>query len=369
MRRIGWLVLLLVSGCSWFSDDKGVFVDRSKDYLEATQEPPLVIPGGLDAGRVQETAPIPEIPTPLEPEYYPDQPPRPDAIHGSDSRDEVRIQRLGNRSWLAIPEDPTTVWPKVKQFLAENGVGLARELPSEGRLDSVWMDIGNEQYRDVIRLTIRDAKDAAQMTGGRDRIRIRVEPGLRERSSEVHVRYENDAFSPPAPDTLVDLASSTSHLLPAEQSLLNELGAYIAARVSEQTVSMVAQDMAGGVKSFIDRDAEGDPVLRLLVDKQRSWATIGQSLSRANIEIVEDDEAAGRYVIRVPEDLQVDEGEKKGFFRKLFSFGRNKVQTLQVRIQPGEEGSHVVTVLAEDGSELDREFAQDVLVLLREYSS
>jgi outer membrane protein assembly factor BamC len=362
-------MLLLAGGCSWFSDDKGVFVDRSKDYLEARQEPPLVIPEGLYAGRVQDPAPIPDIPTPLEPEYYPDEPPRPDAIHGSDSRDEVRIQRLGNRNWLAIPEDPTTVWPKVKQFLAENGVGLARELPSEGRLDSVWMQIGNEPYRDVIRLTIRDAKDAAQMTGGRDRIRIRVEPGLRERSSEVHIRYENDAFAPPGPDTLVDLAASTSHLLTAEQSLLNELGAYVAARVSEQTVSMVAQDMAGGVKSFIDRDAEGDPVLRLQVDYQRAWATIGQALNRASIEIVEDNEAAGRYVIRVPEDLDVGEAEKKGFFRRIFSFGRDRVETLQIRIQPGEAGAHVVTALAEDGSELDREFAQDVLVLLREYSS
>jgi uncharacterized lipoprotein len=114
---------------------------------------------------------------------------------------------------------------------------------------------------------------------------VRVEPGLRERTSEVHIRYENDAFSPPGADNLVNLRGRVSHDAAIEQSLLNELGAYIAARVAEQTVSMVAQDMGGGVKSFLDRDAEGDPVLRFLVDFERAWATIGQSLVRADIEV------------------------------------------------------------------------------------
>jgi outer membrane protein assembly factor BamC len=367
MRKLAWTLLLAASGCSWFSDDKGLIVDRSEEYLEAREQAPLVIPEGLSGSRVQDFAPIPAIPTPLRPEYYADKPPRPDAIHGSDSRDEVRIQRLGNRNWLAIPEDPTTVWPKVKQFLAENGVSLARELPSEGRVDSVWLEIGNESYRDIVRSTIRDGKDAAQMTGGRDRVRVRVEPGLRERTSEVHIRYENDAFAPPAQDALVDLESMVSSDASIEQRLLNEVGAYIAARVAEQTVSMVAQDMGGGVKSFVDRDAEGDPVLRLLVDFDRAWATIGQALTRANVEVQDSDQSAGLYTISVPEDLEVGGGEEKGWLRRLFSGG--DLETLQIRIQAAEDGSQVVTARAADGGALDREFGQGVLVMLREFSS
>lgn len=368
MRKLAWTLLLVAGGCSWFSDDKGLIVDRSEEYLEAQERAPLVIPEGLSAAHIQDTAPIPQIPTPLRPEYYADKPPQPDAIHGSDSRDEVRIQRLGSRNWLAIPEDPTTVWPKVKQFLAENGVGIARELPREGRVDSVWLEIGNEAYRDIIRTTIRDGKDAAQISGGRDRVRIRVEPGLRERTSEVHVRFENDAFGPPADDQLVDLESMVSNDANIEQSLLNEVGAYIAARVAEQTVSMVAQDMAGGVKSFLDRDAEGDPVLRFRVDFQRAWATIGQSLARANVEIEDSDESAGLYVINVPEDLEVGETEKKGWIRRVFTRDAD-LETLQIRIQGASDGSQVVTALAGDGSKLDREFGQEVLVMLREFSS
>ncbi|HAR29902.1 MAG TPA: hypothetical protein DCR65_00160 [Gammaproteobacteria bacterium] len=363
------LLVTVLGGCSWFTDDKGLIVDRNKEYLESQEAPALVIPEGLDSDRIQDLAPIPVIPAPLNPEYFADDPPRPDAIHGNDSRDEVRIQRLGNRAWLAIPEDPTIVWPKVKQFLAENAVPLALEMPPEGRLDSAWLEIENQPYRDIVRSVIRDGKDKAKLEGGKDRIRLRVEPGLRERTSEVHVRYENDAFGPPSADALVDLLQTVSHDADTEQSMLNELGAYIAARVSEQTVSMVARGMGGGVKSYMDRDAQGEPVLRLLVDADRAWATIGQSIARAEIDIESDDETAGLYVINIPADLQVGESaEKRGWFRRLI-FRGDKLTTVQIRVQPAEDGSQVVSARSPDGEPLDREFGQEVLVLLREFSS
>jgi outer membrane protein assembly factor BamC len=368
MYKWMWLLLLL-GGCTWMSDDRGWFIDRSKEYLKVSENPPLAVPDELDTERLRDPTPIPTIATPLKPEYYPSKPPRPDAIHGSDARDEVRIQRLGDRRWLAVPEDPTTVWPKVKQFFAENGVSLAREMPAAGRLDTEWLVVGNEPYRDVVRLAIRDAKDAATVSGGQDRVRIRIEPGLRERTSEIHVRHENDAFSPPGPDDLVELLATPSHIVEAEQDLLNEVGAYIAARVAEQTVSMVALDMSAGVKSFLDRDAGGDPVLRLVLDYQRAWATVGQSLSRANIEVETSDEASGRYVINVPPSLEVGEPRKRGLVRRMFTFGRNDLKTVELHIEPFGDGTYVVSATGPDGGALDREFGQEVLVLVREFSS
>ena len=351
------------------SDDKGIFVDRGDDYLDVKENPPLVIPEDLDADQLADPFPVPEIVEPMRPQYFPDRLPRPDAIYANDNRDEVRIQRLGERRWLVIPEPPTTVWPKIKQFLAENGVEVAWEAPGSGRLDTEWLTVGNESYRDVIRLLLRDAKQAAGITGGRDRLRIRVEQGLRERTSEVHIRHENDGFSQPAPDELVDLNSETSHIAQAEQEMLSELGAYIAARVAEQTVSMVAQDIGSPVKSYLDRDAQGEPVLRLLVDKERAWATVGQSLARADIEVTDADEQAGLYRIAIPEDLNV-EGEEKGFFGRLFSFGGEDEVVLQLHLRAAPDGTYLVEVFDEDAQHLeDRDFSQQVLVIVREYAT
>lgn len=368
IRPAGMLMSLLIAGCGWFSDDQGIFVDRSDDYLEVAENDPLDIPDGLDTARVQDPFPIPKITDRLRPEYYPTQPPRPDTIYGTDNRDEVRIQRLGERRWLVIPEPPTTVWPKVKQFLAENGIALAWESPSEGRIDTEWLRVADGSYRDVVRRAIGEGKQVMGLDGGRDRLRLRVEPGLRERTTEVHLRYENTDFAPPSDPRLADLDRVGSHSAEVEQESLTELGAYIAARVAEQTVSMVAQDIGSGVKSYLDIDREGDPVLRLRLDRERAWATVGQSLSRAEINVQEADAEAGVYRITVPEDLDVESGEK-GFFGRLFSFGGDATRDLQLKLEPVDTGGYVVSALGADGQPLDREFGQQVLVLIREYAS
>ncbi len=366
MWRAGAFAVLLAGGCSWMSDDEGTFVDRTDDYLQAEENQPLNIPSGLDTARVEDPFPIPEITNRLRPEYYPDRPPRPDAIYANDNRDEVRIQRLGERRWLVIPEPPTTVWPKVKQFLAENGVALAWESPADGRLDTVWLDV-EAPSRDVIRAVIRDGKEAAEIQGGEDRLLMRVEPGLRERTCEVHVRYENSDFATPSLQYLIDLESVPSHASAVEQDTLNELGAYIAARVAEQTVSMVAQDISAGVKSNLAVDADGDPILQLRLDRDRAWATIGQALVRADIEVTASDESNGVYQIALPEDLEV-EGDGPGFMSRLFSFGGDDILNLQLVLQPGGDG-FTVSALDADGEALDRELGQQVLVLIREYAS
>ncbi|MEQ8485886.1 MAG: outer membrane protein assembly factor BamC [Pseudomonadales bacterium] len=362
------VTLVLLGGCRWMNDDKGIFVNKTDDYIDVQENEPLVIPEGLDTDRVQDPFPVPSITSRLRPEYYPSSPPRPNAIYGSDTRDEVRIQRLGQRLWLVVPEPPTTVWPKVRQFLAENGVALEWEAPNRGRMDTAWLEITDEAYRDVVRQTVRDGKAEADLEGGRDRLRLRIEPGLRERATEVHVRHENDGFAPPGPEELVDLRGTPSHLGNVEQELLNELGAYIAARVAEQTVSMVALDIGSGVKSYLDIDGGGDPVLRLRLDRERAWATVGQSLNRADIDVADADEATGVYRITVPEDLDM-EAEERGFFRRLFSFGGRDTRDLQLRLTPADNGDFLLTALADDGSAIDREFGQQVLVLIREYAS
>ena len=57
----------------------------------------------------------------------------------------------------------------------------------------------------------------------------------------------------------------------AERSLLNEIGAYIAAKVSEMSVSKVALEIGTMQKSELLRDSNGYPILRLKLDFQRAY--------------------------------------------------------------------------------------------------
>ena len=359
------LLGLTVAGCGWFSDDKGFFVNRSDDYIEAREGPTLVIPEDMDR-KLEDPFPIPPVAAQQNARFFPGRPPLPDAIYANDNRAQIRLQRLGERIWLVVPEPPTTVWPKIKQFLAENGVGIAEEAPSQGRITTEWLTIIEEaQYRDVVRTLLQELRGAAGAAAAQDRLAVRVEQGLRELTSEVHIRHESaapvaEALSAQAPSDLADL----------QPRLLNELGAYIAARVSEQTVSMVAQEIAGRAKSELARDeASGRPVLRLFLDEERAWATLGQALANAGVDVVQLDRAAGLYHVRIPQTAFMGGEGERGFFRKIFSFGGGG-DTAEVSIQVRQEAERVfrLSVGGVDGQQVPFEFAQQVLVLVREYA-
>ncbi len=367
MRQIVMLTTVFLVGCSWLNDDEGFFVNRADDYLDSVESTGLLIPADLDAQSVADPFPIPPTPDQINAEYFPDRPPRPDARFASDNRDEVRIQSLGDRRWLVVPEPPNRVWPKVKQFLSENGVDIVAENPRYGRIDSEWLEIEDKEYRDVVRAELRDARKEVGLTVGRDRIRLRVEQGLRERSSEVHLRHENDALFAPQ-EQVVDLNSLVSEIASVELQVLNEIGAYIAAKVSEQTVSMVGQDISTGVKSELARDERGDPILRLNLDYDRAWATVGQALSQAEVEVISLDQVEGVYFVSIPESIFT--GQKPGWFSNLNPFSNaDAAHELQLHVTPMSDSAFQVAVLDAEANRVDRDLSQQVLSMLREFAS
>ena len=372
MSRI-WIVglTLLLGACGWFKrGDDGIFLNPKDDYLASVQQNELVIPEDLRDLQNTDPFPIPPTPEPPNPSYYPERPPLPDAIYANDNRDEVRIQRLGDRRWLVIPEPPTTAWPKLKQFLAENAVPLSYDAPEVGRLNTGWLQIEDTAYRDVIRTLLKDAKAADPLLLGQDRFLIRVEQGLRPLTTEIHVRHENDSVSLPVRDEVVVIEGLNSHIGAAEDDLLNEIGAYIAARVSEQTVSKVALQIGSTKKTELARDKSGDPVLHFYLDYERAWATLGSALDNAEVEILNLDREAGLFEVNIPGTVFTGEEERKGLFCRL-TFSCNDDQDMDVRIKmQGSGQDYAVSVMGAEGSKrLDPDVAQQILVLIREFAT
>jgi len=173
-------LILFLSACGWIKrGDDGLFLNPKDDYLSSVQHNELVVPDDLRSLENTDPFPIPVTPESENPSFYAQRPPLPDAIYANDNRDEVRIQRLGERRWLVVPEPATTAWPKLKQFLAENAVPLTYEAPQTGRLNTGWLKVEDTEYRDVIRSLIKDAKKADLAMLGQDRFLIKVEQGLR----------------------------------------------------------------------------------------------------------------------------------------------------------------------------------------------
>ena len=367
-----FLLPALAVGCGWFGKNQPEEKDPN-DYLQAKPVADLRVPADLPSKPGLDPFPVPEIPPQTNPSFYPQRPPLPDAMYANDNRNEVRIQRLGGRAWLAIPEPPTTAWPKIKQFFADNGVAFAFEDPEEGRLNTVWLALDSEGYRDVVRATMLGVKQAEGLVNGKDRLLIRVEQGLQPTATEVHLRHDNDQQGSQITGAVAGLSAITSDSNDAENKLLSEIGAYIAARVAESTVSRVAQEIGSGAKTELMRNADGQPVLRLFLDRGRAWATLGQSLRNAEVvevAVLEQSSETASIQVLLPQSLFGGDRSVGVLCRLTFSCGGADDVNVTLRMTPSPQ-SEVFDVLVFDGEEPlgDNDLAQQILVLIREYAA
>lgn len=371
-RRLSFLMATFaLTGCSWFGREEGVIIDPDDDYLEASQVPSLVIPQNMAEIQNIDLIPIPGIPTQVNPRFYPDSPPLPDAIYSNEKRDEVRMQKLGSRNWLIVPEPVTTAWPKLKQFFADNGVKIIADDPSIGRLDTEWLSISvEEDYRDVVREILKEMQINGELKSGPNKFLIKLEQGLRVDSTEIHIRHENDLITAEGSDDLMVFSKIKSDSVETERDVLNEIGAYIAAKVAEITVSKVALEIGGVQKSELLRDPHGYPILRLNLDFQRAWATLGQALANAEADLIELDREAREFKARLPMKNLGLERSSKGFCRLFFSCSE-EIGELSVLIQIRQfaSGKFDVTVYDKNREPLDIELAQQLMVMFRDFAA
>ena len=345
----------------------------STTYIDLRPQAPLEVPEDLRQSDPSQVSAIPEIIEQLNASYYPDRPPLPDAKYASDNRDEVRVQRLGNRSWLVIPESPTTAWPKMKQFFADNGVLLVDDRPEVGRLNTGWLKENETPARDLVRSLLASARSEAGLESGEDRFLIRVEQGLQPQSTEVHLRHDNDALNGVVAANLLYVQDANSDLIAAENELLQQIGAYVAARVAESTVSKVALQIGSQPKSDMRRNADGIPELRFFLDRRRAVASLTQSLRNAGVIINSEDSDAGRFDISIPSEVLT--GKKGGgfFCRITFSCssrGATDVTLFMREAIATELGEGYKISVLQDGELLvDVDRAQEILVMIREFAT
>ena len=342
-------------------------------YIDLRPQAPLEVPADLRQVKPSQVSAIPAIGEQRNASYYPDRPPLPDAKYASDNRDEVRVQRLGSRSWLVIPESPTTAWPKMKQFFADNGIVLIDDRPDVGRLNTAWLEDTSSPARDIVRTLMQRARSEAGLESGADRFLLRVEQGMQPQSTEVHLRHDNDELNGVVAPDLLRVQEVNSDLVEAEKALLEQIGGYVAARVAESTVSKVALQIGSQPKSDMRRNADGIPELSFFLDRRRALASLTQSLRNAGVLINSEDSDAGRFDISIPNEVLT--GKKSGgiLCRVTFSCGsqnETNVTLLMSEAIATDKGDAYKIFVLQDGQLMaDPDKAQEILVMIREFAT
>lgn len=288
---LGSVLTITMTGC-------GVFADRSDQYKEAGVLEAIRLPEGISAAPMESAFAVPQISV-NEFDYIDSEEdiavPRPAAMSQDSEYARVKIQKVANRRWVLAEAPTSQVWPLVQSFLARNGISVEKARPKTGDIETAWLSF----------------KVDAQT---KSRYRIRIEKGVREESSEIHVLHQQ--LSADAQSSAWPALSSNSE---REAWMLDELAVSIAQGISNRAASLLGQSVGGQEKIQLRREGE-EPILEIRLDRERTQATLSHALNQEGMRIWTEEIEHG--LIYFDYD---DPNQEPGFWRKITFRGNDDV--------------------------------------------
>ena len=332
-------LLLPGAGCGYIGGDKGVFRDRAEDYKEAPETPPISVPAGMDSARLKELYVIP----PVEDKFLSQgkfEVPQPVPLAAGAGPEVVRIQKLGDDSWILIGVPPGQVWPQVRNFMAASGMQIARADARAGIMESNWLTVEGQPLS--------------------SRFQFRMEQGVQRGTSELHVLQMNQKGSANEwPATSDDPAQAAS--------MLQTIAQFLADSTDSAPVSMIAeQGMSAGGKITLQQAPEGYTYLRLELPFDRAWAALGRALEKSAFEITDRDRSSGVYYVRF---LGMAAQQEQGWWASLWNSDDEQLlvgQVFLVSMQTLPEQVVNIRLRPQDESiALEKREEQDLLVMIK----
>lgn len=322
--------------------EEGYFRDQKGDYLEAETIPRTKIPAGMDNYILDDLLVVPNARSENVQAFL--EVPRPRSMSGNPDRGVV-IQRMNERSWIIVDASASQVWPRIRDYWRSSEIGLSYEDPTSGVLETEWFVMSNNVLT-------------------REKMRITVEPGFQDNSSEIKLLHLSAPQATPI-GLVEDRWPEKSADPELEYELLTALSGYLAdvsGLYQATSVSFLAGSISTEGKASIIPGSNGDNILRLDADYDRSWAAVGRALSRAGISIMSEDRSVGTYDVSYSIDRDEDE---KGFFGRVVTLNgllfereadSSELHSLQIKLWD-EEGR--IDVLIES-LEPEAEQAEDI---------
>ena len=332
-------LLLPGAGCGYIGGDKGVFRDRAEDYKEAPETPPISVPAGMDSARLKEIYVIP----PVEDKFLSQEKfevPQPVPLATGAGPEVVRIQKLGDDSWILIGVPPGQVWPQVRNFMAASGMQIARADAQAGIMESNWLTVEGQPLS--------------------SRFQFRMEQGVQRGTSELHVLQMHQKGSANEwPATSDDPAQAAS--------MLQTIAQFLADTTDSPPVSMIAeQGLSAGGKITMQQAPEGSTYLRLELSFDRAWASLGRALEKSTFEITDKDRSGGIYYVRF---LGMSAKKEQGWWTSLWNSDDAQLlvgQVFVVSMQTLPEQVVTIRLRPQDESmAFDKRQEQEMLTMIK----
>ena len=262
---------------------------------------------------------------------------------------DVKIKRVGNLRSLEVKMAPEQLWPQLREFWKDTGFELSVDDPKIGLMETNWAENRADIPLDGFRKIIGSVFDGLYSSNTRDRYRTRVEPV--DGGVEIFVTHRGmeENYTDQNQSSLVWMNRPNDPELEAE--MLNRLMVKLTGNkeAAEATGRPVGQALIS-----VQKKPEGTSLL-LAEDFPLAWRRVGFGLDRAGFIVEDRDRSNGVYYVRYIPDSASAEGEKTGFFGKIFGAGADDKslkadQRFQVLVAPASEKSTTVKFASERGA-------------------
>ncbi len=278
----------------------------------------------------------------------------------------MRIERQADQRVLVVEQPAEKLWPVVRQFWLDNGFVLAVEDPAIGLIETDWAENRAKIPEDIIRRTIGKVFDRLYDTGERDKFRTRLD---RSSANQTEIVISHRGVVEIASVTSSDVKSTWTNR-PADRELEAEFLRRLMLRLGAEesrAATLMAQAPQAAPAATIVRTGSASSI-EISESFDRAWRRVGVAIDRLGFTVEDRDRAKGLFFVRYRDPTVQDEGEKQGFFSRMFSSRPGSESAEQYRVQVLAKGvnSSAVSVLDKNGNPANDTNAQRMLKVLFE---
>lgn len=281
---------------------------------------------------------------------------------GSDARvlpesAEVELMREGNVRWLSVETPPEELWDRLTAFWDSQNLRLERNEPQVGIMETEWAEdragIPLRGTQNIFARALGNVYDA----NTRDKYRLRVERD--NGRSAIYIAHRGASEEPEGETWRWAMRPSDPEL---EAEMLNRLRVFLVTGEMPEGGTRVAETVGDRPTELHQAEHEGQPVLVTGGEMERLWSQMGTYLDRAGLLVDEQDRNTRTFEVTYRPDM-VGEGERGGFFSRIFGRGgdRRENERYQVRLSETGDGNLRIAARDIDGEPLSRRDAEFVL--------
>jgi len=338
--------------------------DRNERYLDAEIQAPVEIPEGLDVPPFVDALQIPDIDDIHDLSGEKLVVGLPEAINTVDV-EQIVIKKLGESRWIFLDEPPATVWPKLQRFFVINNLEVQRSNPRSGVIESGWLISREGEAAQVYESLISGTAWSDSGATVQNKLKLTIEPGIRSGSSEVYLTHKQLALNSPEAVSNPNWDGGSDDL-ELETEILTRLAYYLGENINEMVISVGATALRQQKAELFSDSVK--PILRYRLEFNRAWATVGDALQNARIEVDDRDRSSAVYYVYFDEEID----REPGFLSRLFSRESEAEQSDQNRFLvrlDSQDGEVWVTVLKDEQTPADSLVAEHLLKIIKESST